>query len=105
MQQFNTLEDLARYLKGSAWERGSLKRIYFDGYGKDIKAFLQFDDDNYLIDESGHICASKLCVFSSCAQSRSWLINRCKQVKFQIMQHISTITHCEICSDWQEVIL
>ena len=87
------------------------QRIYLNGYGRDIKAYITFDDPTHDLnveDESDTLFAGcGLKVYSDCEQSRSWLINRAKQVKHSIMLRLNelNIIPWEVCKNWQEVIL
>lgn len=81
------------------------RRIYLNGYGRDIKAWLSFDDATR--EEYNDIWSGvALHVRSDCVQHPQWLINRAKQVKHQIMQELygSGITKIEPCDDWRDVI-
>ncbi len=86
-------------------------RIYLNGYGKDISAYITLDwpdapaTDGRLFDG----CALK--VFSNADQTGAWKVNRAKQVKHNIMTALydegNGITGYfePPCATWQEVIL
>jgi hypothetical protein len=86
--------------------RGS--RIYLNGYGRDIKAWIEIDDPDAPFEEDAPYAGCNLKVFSDCEQSRKWLINRAKQVKHEIMWelHNTKITSYvmgEPCKNWEDV--
>jgi len=95
-------------IKGSVWRE---QRIYLSGHGKDIKAYIIFDDP--LRDAAdctgpmGLYAGCALRVFSDANQSRKWLVNRAKQVKHNIMAEMVLlgIAPGPICEDWQDIIL
>ena len=83
------------------------QRIYFNGQGRDIKAFIQLDEPMEPLDDSVTLlsgCALK--VFSDCEQDRKWLANRAKQVKHALMvQMFDAGIATQPCERWQDVIL
>ena len=105
--QFESLKDLAEALHGTAWKRGTKARIYFNGHGKDISAYLEFDPGSQIRPQviDGVIVGASLKVFTNCHQSQQWRINRCKQVKHTIMLRLQAIIGGEVCESWQNVIL
>ncbi len=87
-------------IKASQWKG---IRVYLNGFGKDVKAYFEFDNpfaespDN-VFDETA------LKVFSNCNQSKSWKINRSKQVKHTIMVKLEQAGLVDgVCETWQEV--
>lgn len=100
------IEALAAVLKEkgfscSIWQNS---RIYLNGYGKDISAFITFDDpteEDFQNPYSG--CCLK--VFTKTEAPKSWRVNRCKQVKHKIMLGMGYIVGSEPCERWEDVIL
>ncbi len=95
-------------IKAGAWRN---QRIYLNGHGKDIKAFITLDmpesDAAECTGEMGLFSGCALKVFSEANQDAKWLANRAKQVKHRIME---SLVECEIipgpvCENWQDVIL
>jgi hypothetical protein len=103
-------------MKASAWKN---RRVYLNGYGRDIKACIVLDDplDTYNPDDETDSLYSgcSLKVYSNCEQGRKWLINRAKQVKHNIMCEMATIGEADdnlfgssgtkVCDDWRDIIL
>lgn len=94
-------------LKASVW-RG--QRIYINGLGKDIKAYIAFDEPDTPAEDFDYLyngCCLK--VWSTAEQDAKWLINRRKQVKHSLMQQIHGAGVCgnleAPCEDWRAVIL
>lgn len=106
-KEFKTLEELASYIGGSAWVKAGKQRVYFNGYGRDIKAYLDIDPDVdvYAVDEDGLVEGAALKVWSDAPQAQNWVVNRAKQVKHQIMLKVAKITGASVCTNWQEVAL
>lgn len=90
-------------LNAAIWRN---QRIYINNLGTDITAYFTFDDtqatagDNLLQDTA-------LKVYSSCPQSRLWVMNRAKQVKHNLMVRVfnAGISKVEPPAEWREVIL
>ena len=94
-------------------------RIYFNGFGRDIAAYLEIDkdleayanpqalaDSELNISTIGQAVGLSLKVYSSCQQTRRWKLNRCKQVKHAIMLDLQKAGYCqEAPASWQDVIL
>jgi hypothetical protein len=86
-------------------------RIYLNGYGKDISAYITFDDALTPADECvgtmGLFQGCALKVFSNANQDRSWIISRAKQIKHGIMVAMvnASIVPGPVCSDWRDVVL
>lgn len=83
-------------------------RIYLNGYGKDIKAYLAFDNAETAAEafDGGDLMAgARLCVWSNCEESRNWLINRAKEVKHTIMLELyhNDICTYKPCKRWQDI--
>lgn len=107
------IEALTAALNASGFTAKAWKdqRIYLNGYGKDISAYITLDTptdaavDGRLFDG----CALK--VYSNAEQSGAWLVNRRKQVKHQIMVQLyddgqGVTGYFEApTDDWQKVIL
>ena len=93
-------------MKAAKWDN---RRIYINGYGRDIKAYVQFDEPWTDADECtgpmGLWAGCALKVYSDSDQSRQWLINRAKQVKHEIMLALADaeIILGDVCITWQEV--
>jgi hypothetical protein len=87
------------------------QRIYFNGYGRDIKAFVRFDDPGASADECGGPLGlwsgAALDVRSDANQARAWLVNRAKQVKHSIMERLveMEVYPGPVCERWQDVLL
>ena len=87
-------------LKASLWKG---KRIYLNKLGKDINAWIELDTPDTL-DFDNAADGISIKVFSNCNQGRSWLINRAKQVKFNIMETLNQANIiADICDDWNAV--
>ena len=91
-------------------------RIYFNGLGRDIKAFLQIDSDisqqdiadvELSISTISRAAGLSLKVFSDCQQqSRKWRINRCKEIKHALLLGLQKAGYCtDVPADWRDVIL
>ena len=84
-------------------------RIYINGEGRDIKAYITFDEPMSALgdEETPLFFGCSLKVFSDCAQDRVWLVNRAKQVKHGLMGrlHDAGIVTTTPCERWQDVIL
>lgn len=82
-------------------------RVYLNGYGKDIQAYFEIDatDNEFLSDQP--LSGTNLKVWSTCKQHPNWLLNRCKQVKCQIMHDLKNagIFNGEVCENWREIVL
>ena len=80
-------------LKAKAWQG---RRIYFNGYGKDIKAYIDLDMPDYPASECGYLyqgCALK--VFTNAENvSRKWAANRVKPIKHELMKAIYAAGVC-----------
>ena len=76
----------ANGFKAAIWQD---RRIYLNGYGKDIKAYVELDEPlrernpQDATDTLYSGCALK--VYSNADQDRKWLVNRAKQVKHALM--------------------
>jgi hypothetical protein len=88
--------------KAKAWKG---QRIYINGLGRDINAFVALDTpDEPASDNLFSGCALK--VFSDAAQPGAWRINRSKQVKHDLMQQMQRAGIASgVCEDWRDVIL
>ena len=104
---------------------GALGRIYLNGYGRDISAYIELDEPERDVaeledwagpgvrPEAGLYEGAALRVYSDAAQGRAWRVNRAKQVKHEIMTAIAAAMVAEGCpaefwtvtDDWREVIL
>lgn len=95
-------------IKASAWRN---QRIYLNGHGKDIKAFITFDDpmtpEAECTGPMGLFSGCALKVYSDAAQGQQWLVNRAKQVKHGIMESLveAEIVPGPVCESWQDAIL
>ena len=81
-------------------------RIYLNGYGRDIKAYIELDEPDAAAPEDLYEgCVLK--VFSNAAQSTRWRVNRAKQVKHDIALRLNAvgITTGPVCEHWQDIIL
>ena len=99
--QIDALTDiLCRHgVKARAWKA---RRIYINGHGRDISAYIELDEperdvadlDNWggpgVPPDTGCFEGCALRVFSNAQQGQSWLINRAKQVKHDLMGQIAT---------------
>lgn len=99
------IEKLDDNLSMAGFKTGLWKgiRIYINGYGKDIKAWIEFDYP-FSTDFSNPYDGCSLRVFSNTSQHKNWLIARAKKVKFKIMNDMKEagiIT--EVCSRWKDV--
>jgi hypothetical protein len=87
------------------------QRIYLNGYGRDIKAFIRFDHPTIPAaecdDELGLWAGAGLDVRSDANQTQQWLTNRAKQVKHSIMERLveMEVYPGPICERWQDVLL
>jgi hypothetical protein len=94
--------------KACIW-KGS--RIYLNGYGRDMKCYITFDDPDAdaatLTGAMGLFDGAALKVYSDTEQSRAWLVNRAKQVKHVIMLRLAEagVVTGPVCETWREVIL
>ena len=94
--------------KAAIWQD---RRIYLNGCGKDIKAYIELDDPlrkrdpNDATDTLYSGCTLK--VYSNAAQDRAWLVNRAKKVKHALMLRLveNGIVPGPVCPDWRAVIL
>jgi hypothetical protein len=86
-------------------------RIYLNGYGRDMKCCIMFDDPDAdaatLTGPMGLFDGAALKVYSNADQSHAWLVNRAKQVKHVIMLQLEEagVITGPVCETWQEVIL
>jgi hypothetical protein len=99
----------AAALPAKAWKG---KRIYLNGYGRDISAYITLDDPDREAVEGRLFDGCALKVYSNCdSQSGLWRANRAKQVKHDIMTTLygdgQGVTGYlgPICESWQAVIL
>jgi len=80
-------------LNAKVWQG---RRIYFNGYGKDIKAYIDLDTPEYSAAECGYLyqgCALK--VFTNAENvSRKWAVNRVKPIKHALMKAIYAAGVC-----------
>lgn len=93
-----------------AWKNS---KIYLNGYGKDISAYIDLDDpldEDFDEDKLWDGCSLK--VYSNCeSQPGKWRVNRAKQIKHGIMQLLYsegrgiTAYLGDVCENWQDVIL
>ncbi len=88
--------------KVSNWRN---QRIYINGFGRDIKAFITFDDP--MAEDYPHLMhGAALKVYSDADQSGAWLMNRRKQVKHEIMLGLKSSgvlpPDFTVCATWQE---
>ena len=107
--QIEALSDLLKeecvFEKFSIWQG---RRIYINDFGRDITAYIEFDDPNN--EDFEHLMAgTKLQVYTKAEQAGKWAINRRKQVKHEIMTALKSggalPTDWQICATWQEIIL
>lgn len=87
-------------------------RIYVNGYGRDISAYITIDEPESEAVEGRLFDGCALRVYSNCdSQSGAWRANRAKQVKHDIMTTLYadgqgvTAYLGLVCATWQEVIL
>lgn len=116
------IEQLTEALKAegidaAAWIKNGRSRIYLNGHGRDIKAWIEMDDPegdgSEYVDELYSGCNLK--VYSNANQDQKWLTNRSKQIKHSIMLRLheaatdgelkSPLLASPICDDWRDVIL
>ena len=95
------------YPKRERWTR-----LYLNNYGRDITAYITFDeperDATEVKDTSmGLYSGCALKVFCEADQSPAWIANRRKQIKHEIMLKLvgASIVPGPICERWQDVIL
>ena len=100
-------------IRANVWKNA---RVYINGYGRDIIAWIGFDDPTQGLDDGQPLYdGCRLRVFSHAAQPRNWLINRAKQVKHEIMTRFDDVNDSEdlrlfgqkihVCKTWEEIIL
>lgn len=110
------ITSLTAALKKSGFNAREWKneRIYLNGLGRDITAFVTLDEPLSAPDADNLFEGCGLKVFSNCDnQPMAWKINRAKQVKHEIMKSLdfsgitalSCLKHGPVCETWQEVIL
>jgi hypothetical protein len=87
-------------------------RIYLNGYGRDISAYITMDEPGAEAEEGRLFDGCALKVYSNCdSQPGAWRANRAKQVKHDIMTSLYADGHGitaylgPVCATWQEVIL
>ena len=79
-------------------------RIYLNGFGRDIKAYFEFDEPESQ-DYESLLDGTALKVYTNANQSYKWKINRSRKVKFQIMNQLKQFgIISEICEDVSEVL-
>ena len=79
------IDELEKFLNdnGFSAKQWKLGRIYLNGYGKDIKAFIEMDDPDTEDFETVYDgCQIK--VYSNANQHYNWIKNRQKQIKHSI---------------------
>ncbi len=85
------------------------RRIYFNGEGRDIAAYIEFDGPvDPARPETPLLSGCDLKVFSNSeTQGLAWRINRAKQVKHDLMLRIfaAKISDVKPCERWRDVIL
>tara|TARA_Y100001938_G_C7840717_1_gene305978 strand:- start:122 stop:442 length:321 start_codon:yes stop_codon:yes gene_type:complete len=80
-------------------------RTYLNGYGRDIKAYFDFDDCDSR-DWENLLDGVVLKVFSNANQSTAWKVNRSKDVKFQIMNELKRAGFvADVCESAEEVLI
>lgn len=96
-------------LTARAWKN---KRIYLNGYGRDISAYITLDEPESQAVAGRLFDGCALKVYSNCeSQPHQWRVNRAKQIKHGVMHTLynegTGITgHLgAVCETWQEVIL
>lgn len=105
------LEALTAALNAAGLDAKSWKgqRIYLNGLGRDISAYITLDEPASEAEPGSLFSGCALKVFSNAEQDRQWLINRAKQVKHGLMERIHgagiTASPGAPCATWQEVIL
>ena len=94
-------------LQANIWKD---RRIYLNGFGRDIKAYFHWDFETQ--SEPHHpqedlFTFSTLSVFSNCqTQTHKWRVNRAKQVKHGILMDLKNAGLLESCPEnWEDVIL
>jgi hypothetical protein len=108
------IEALAAALTEAGFKANIFKgqRIYLNGYGRDISAYITLDypDDEVAQGRLFDGCALK--VFSNCdSQTGKWRTNRAKQIKHAIMERLYsegdgiTAYLGAPCENWEDVIL
>ena len=88
-------------LKANIWKGF---RVYLNGYGRDIKAYFEFDDSDSR-DWVDVMDGVALKVYSNANQSNRWKIERAKEVKYQIMNQLKRAGIVEEVCKWGEVVL
>ena len=79
-------------------------RIYLNGFGRDIKAFFEFEDSEAL-QWDDLLEGTSLQVYTNANQSQQWKLNRYKSVKFEIMKRLERGGVIDkICETSEEVI-
>ncbi|RIK91787.1 MAG: hypothetical protein DCC73_15100 [Proteobacteria bacterium] len=100
-------------LQAAAWQN---RRIYLNGYGRDIKAYIDLDDPTAAAAGSYLFFGAALRVFSNADQNGKWRANRAKQIKHSIMLAMAAADEAsdgalfgplgrEVCEKWEDVIL
>ena len=84
--------------------------VYLTGYGRDIIAYYKVlpEATGQIWNKYKPLEGTRLNVFSTCKQSRNWIVNRCKQVKHKIMlkcQEVGIPGCDQVCDNWEDVIL
>lgn len=83
------------------------KRLYFQGFGKDISAYFEDIDEEEFYPEQP-TSGTALKVFTNAQQVHTWKINRAKEVKHEIMSllhHHFPDYFVQPCEKWQDIIL
>jgi len=96
----------AAEFRASIWRD---RRIYINGFGRDIKAYIELDNPADEADTTRLFDGAALRVYSNCdSQPAIWRMNRAKQVKHELMErlHASGITAYlgPPCARWQDVV-
>lgn len=100
-------------LRATAWQN---RRVYLNGYGRDIKAYIDLDDPTADVEGSYLFAGAALRVFSNANQNSKWLANRAKQIKHSIMLALAEADEAsdgalfgplgrDVCEKWEDVIL
>ena len=115
MRQIDALEQTLNdnYIRAATWEKNGKARIYLNGYGRDIKAYIELDDPNRDVAPGEPLFAS--CILRVITdienQPVQWILNRRKQIAHGIAQEMFAagifrgVSEEPICENWRDFIL